>query len=296
MKGVTLIFVLCIFTTALSQTAWKLPQDEKDMPRIVGGVPASPKYRKGTVLIMYEEDGDYFGWCTGSIIGRGWVLSAAHCFEADDGSIFGDGSRRWGVIPSTKWATAREGESAGIFASQIWIHKKYQGGDMRYDVAVFELESDIPNSRYKKVTISKPPRDNTKVKAVGYGALNEDGEQARRCMMVNVVYRKFNWCLRNEESDGAYSKSQQICAVSIDFPEGKTDTCYGDSGGPLYKIRRDNKLFQIGITSFSNSGCAEPFGIPWYVRAQKYKRAIKKLMNGRSGPFYSVPGDLTRRR
>ncbi len=289
-----IVILSYLLTAVLSKVVeWPL---NNEFDRIVGGVRASPKYRKGTALIMYEEDGDYYGWCTGSIIGRKWVLSAAHCFEDDEGELFGLGFRRWGVIPSTKWATARDATSAGIFASKVWVHKQYKGGDMRYDVAILELEDEIPNSSYKRVRLSGPPRDNTEVKAVGYGALNEDRKQARRCMMVNVVYRKFNWCYDNEMYDGTYSRDRQVCAVSTNFPEGETDTCYGDSGGPLYKIRRDNRLLQIGITSFSNSGCAESGGIPWYVKAAKYRRAVNRLIfQGRAGPFYSFEGDLTRR-
>lgn len=295
MKSVIVVFLACILSSALSETAWKLPADESKLPRIVNGVRASPKYRLGTALIIYQYEGDYYGSCTGSIVGRKWVISAAHCFQSIDGSIIGQGERKWGALPSTRWATAKDARWAGISAKKVWIHKRFKGTDFQYDIAVLELEKEIPDHRYKKVRFSAVPKDKTRVKAVGYGAINEDRTEARRCRMVDVVYRKFSFCQANEPTDNKYSQARLICAVSLGFPEGKTDTCYGDSGGPLYKIRSDDKLFQIGITSFANGACASYGNIPWYVRASAYSRAVRKLKNGKAGPFFSINGDLTRR-
>ena len=121
---------------------------------------------------------------------------------------------------------------------------------MTFDIAVLELEEIITGDRFKRVILSLPPLDNTPVRAVGYGALNNDGKSARRIMTVNVVYRRFDWCRKNEESEGGLSKACQICAIFVGYPEGNTQTCYGDSGRPLYKIRNAMRLQPIGVTSF----------------------------------------------
>lgn len=68
-----------------------------------------------------------------------------------------------------------------------------------------------------------------------------------------------------------------------------------DSGGPLYLKRDDNELKQIGITSFSNTGCAEEYGVPWYVRANEFKWGMNDLIdNGKYRNIYlRWNGDLT---
>lgn len=54
-------------------------------------------------------------------------------------------------------------------------------------------------------------------------------------MMTDVVYRDFAWCESNELVSPDYpSGERMLCAVSKDWPVATTDTCYGDSGGPLF--------------------------------------------------------------
>lgn len=37
----------------------------------------------------------------------------------------GDGKRKWDVIPSIEWATAKDAESDGIFAKNIYINNYF---------------------------------------------------------------------------------------------------------------------------------------------------------------------------
>ena len=199
------------------------------------------------------------------------------------------------MIPATKWATVEDAVESGIFVKKIYVHKSFNGFNFEHDIALLELEKEIPNKTYTKVELVAPPSDNVRVKAVGYGAINDAGTSARRCRMVDVVYRDFDWCIKNEPYPGDdFSPLHQLCAVSVGWPSGNTDTCYGDSGGPLYQIGTGDDLHQVGITSFSNSGCATFSGIPWYIRTVSYRKDIVSIIETDDSPnFDSFSGDRT---
>jgi len=220
---VTLVITILVSIFVCVRGKWLLPDEAAPRDRIVGGNTASTKYRKGTALIYLKQWSSYYGHCTGSIIGRKWILSAAHCFEEEDGSPFGGDSVIFGVVPASWYATTQSAQERGIGVKNVFVHKEYNGGDMRFDIAILELEKEIPWEYYSKVEIVDVPADKTTVKAVGYGDLGEDGPGATTCMMVDVVYRKYDWCYDNEMYQGTYSRYNQLCAVSVGWPAGRTE-------------------------------------------------------------------------
>lgn len=61
----------------------------------------------------------------------------------------------------------------------------------------------------------------------------------------------------------------------------------------MFKIRHDNKLEQIGITSYGEGGCAVNYGVPWYIRVHKFKWGINNILQGVvAGPYHKYDGDL----
>lgn len=225
MRVTLVITILVSLSFSACAGKWLLPDEDAARDRIVGGSIASEKYRKGTALIYMKLWNNYYGHCTGSIIGRKWILSAAHCFEDADGSPFGGDNEdiAFGVIPASWYASTQQAAERGISVKNVFVHKEYNGGDMRFDIAILELDEYIPWEYYSKVEIVDVPGDETTVKAVGYGDLNENGWEAKTCMMVDVVYRNFDWCYDNEQYEGDYSRSNQICAVSLGWPAGRTE-------------------------------------------------------------------------
>lgn len=225
-SNMILIMFSCILYSAIHGEEDFSSQNETRDARIVGGTIAQTKYRKGVALIYSEDWLYYYGpSCTGSIIGRKWILSAAHCFEDKSGFIGGAGIS-YGVIPSSWYADLRAAHIRGITVKNVYVHKEYKGKNMHFDIAILELKKEIPWEFYNKVEIVDVPADYTKVKAVGYGNINDnppDGTPAKYCMMTEVLYRKFDWCTANSNNPAARSRSNQLCAVSLITPQGITE-------------------------------------------------------------------------
>lgn len=120
------------------------------------------------------------------------------------------------------------------------------------------------------------------MRAVGYGVKGEDKGLPARAQMADVVVRDLARCAKAEgEGIARFLKPKRtVCAVSKGFPHrGVTDTCYGDSGGPLFE-RLAGRSRQFAITSFSTSLCAEKGGLAYYTRLDGYRRAIRKGIRG----------------
>jgi len=227
--GTIVVSLSCIvLTVAAARGEWPLP-DEKDIsspmngrgPRIVGGEIATTNYRKGTALVYYKDWWGLYGLCTGSIIGRKWILSAAHCYEDYEGKPWA--GETYGVIPASWFASVNNVGERGIDVKNVYVHKDYNGGNMTYDIAVLELEEEIPLEYYNKVEIVDVPEDMTKVKAVGYGALDDWGERAKYCMMADVTYRDFDWCYEYAWYQDGLSSTSQLCAVGLNWPTPTTE-------------------------------------------------------------------------
>lgn len=250
--------------------------------RIVGGRSASYKYRRGVALIFLYRNQVAFKHCTASILSDRFLLTAAHC-------LTGFMHERLGVLPTAfhvgKAFTVTIPENAH-YIKKAYIHKFYKTktvtGDRRFDIALVELEAPLPHGTFTRVRIVPPPKRASRVMALGYGAIGEHRRTSRVLQEAPVVARPFNWCIAHEQFSDKYevvSQEHHFCATSVQYPLGRTDTCYGDSGGPLLLIfANSDKLHQVGITSFSFSECAAPGSTPWYIKAVYFKQAILKLV------------------
>ena len=277
MTSTTVVFLLLLVCV----TAFN-PNDEHAQGRIVGGHSASYKYRRGVGLVFLYRNGIAYKHCTASILSYKYLLTAAHC-------LLGYTHERLGVLP-TAYNVGPEYtvtlSQKAHFIKNAYIHKSYKTktvyGDRRFDIAMVELEKPLAPGSFTPVRIVSPPRNTTRVKALGYGATGEYRPTSRVLQEAPVVVRPFDWCMKHEqhmEKNHVVAEKQHFCATSIRYPQGRTDTCYGDSGGPLFYVySNSNKLHQLGVTSFSFSECAAPGSTPWYIKVVHFKQGIYNLV------------------
>lgn len=218
-----LCFVAIATLTLLCSTAQGTKQK-----RVVGGRTAAYLYVRHLAFIQIITNNGFYYTCTGSVVARRWILTAAHCVDA-----YGTGDdadkKKTHVYIGSKLTIPDESERR-YFLEDIFLQKKFQSdlNDFRNDVAMLKLKDDIVEHKYHPVRIGTAPVQGSTVIAAGYGSVDEDGTRAVEAMETNVVTQNFSTCSQREINSirQTLDNRVQVCATSVGFPtEGKTDTC-----------------------------------------------------------------------
>ena len=235
-----------------------------DAPAIVGGSLTSTDRWPWAAFVAVYSDDELQGFCSGSLIGQRWVLTAAHC------GIDGKGN----PLPNLTFLVALGHSNTSTPPSDsipavVGSEFGYDPVSDRNDVLALRLGTPAPQQAIRLVAAGDAPRwkAGTRAVIVGWGTAEGDlfDYQLRQAAVPIDTDRDCAsaWGLQ-------YDPATMLCAGPL---EGGADACEGDSGGPLMVPDGFSGWLEVGLTSFGTfDPCGQTAGV--YTRIARYTRAI----------------------
>ncbi|XP_064088187.1 proteoglycan 4-like [Macrobrachium nipponense] len=226
------------------------------LPRIVGGQEASIyEYPWQALLKITSSVFTSPATCGGSIIKKGWVLTAAHCFVNPFTQLLYPQLGLTIVVAEHDINSATETEEIEITptGNSLFIHPQYKQGNPNseeHDIALVFLGGTLTFGSGIKPICMPLASDYTPEKEVvvtGWGVTQYQGTQANKLQEVALKLKSQADCKTlNDNAPQTYIISDNmVCALAPN-----KDACQGDSGGPLVTQSADGRWIQLGVVSF----------------------------------------------
>ncbi len=261
--------------------------DDKQVPlepidatsKILGGVQAAPGAWPWIAALLYANDSNVFSaqFCSGVLIDKSWVLTAAHCVQGMSAQGIQVAVGAWDL-------TAFTGSRTPV--KSIRIHPQFSSTSLYNDIALVELS--VPSAIQPIALFSGESVDNTPptllgklVTVLGWGV----ADSATSWYYPEILRQVSLPVVADSTCNDIYINPvlpSQFCAG---YWEGK-DACEGDSGGPAV-VQVDGHWVHAGIVSAGVS-CQEYFG--WYgkyTRTSAYLSFIRQY-----APSVAVTGKI----
>jgi secreted trypsin-like serine protease len=217
-------------------------------PKILNGIVAN--------ITMFSFFGAFYNYvseyeyalCGCSYLGNDWVITAAHC-----------------VVPSYVDRRVFFGKNTidnmdfndGIPIQFSMTHPLYKKQDNLHDVALLKLHPEYRDVTQDMISLAdaddKYGNIGTILDVIGYGVTSEHGELSA----LHFHYANVTVLDPKDYPDLPVNSNDMIVAAdfrNMSDPYDNVDSCYGDSGGPLFKRLDNQTSVLVGIVSWGY-GC-----------------------------------------
>jgi secreted trypsin-like serine protease len=220
-------------------------QASNQRPAIVGGHPAEPGYWASAVAIVAGFPDGTYGFCTGSLFGARWVLTAAHCIAGAYGFSVGVGSYDLDS-PSLRVVDVED----------AWFHSGFGPPLWHNDIGFLRLSEpvDEPGIRLQRDTEAEFAAPGVSARLAGWG-LTSETETDIPPLLSEITVPIVDGADCTATYDVYFDPFGMLCAGGTG-----TGPCFGDSGGPLV-VEGTGRPLLAGLTSFGETPCGRP-GIP----------------------------------
>uniref|UniRef100_A0A7N8Y117 pancreatic elastase n=1 Tax=Mastacembelus armatus TaxID=205130 RepID=A0A7N8Y117_9TELE len=147
--------------------------EENAQERVVGGEVAKPNSWPWQISLQYQSGSSFSHTCGGSLIRRGWVMTAAHCVDT---------SRTWRVVLGDHNINSNEGREQYKSVSRVYIHPNWNRNNVAggWDIALLRLSSDATLNTYVQLA-NLPPSgqilpNNNNCYITGWGLTQTGGQ------------------------------------------------------------------------------------------------------------------------
>lgn len=249
-------------------------------PKVANGTPAiSGQVPWQVALIVLDTKAQKFGdFCSGTLIGKKWVLTAAHCFDTEEQLTNKPELELYAIVGATNFESESEPQQYLSIKQRI-LHPAYdKNGGMDGDIALVELDEPVDFAACGQACKVVPWADavtdrrwdvpGQRVQIAGWGQTAPDAYP----LVLQVAPLEITKCTQTTYgmNDKTWSLTDKmICAGAVSTLEPE-DTCVGDSGGGLI-INTNTQPILLGLTSFGETAACGEARIPAiYTKVSSY--------------------------